>query len=145
MKLPNEKTRKKLLETIEGKRSIIETSLAQVVGGYTSSLFVWGSPGLGKTHVITTILDALAPGVWRHHTAYSTPKALVISLAESPSMIHVFEDCERMLKTDLSASILRAACGSPGDRERWVTWETANERFRINVTGGIVIATNADL
>lgn len=145
MKLYAGKEREKILAQVEGRRKILETSLQAVVQGYTSALFVWGQPGLGKSHVLTTLLDGLCPGSWKHHTAYSTPKALMLSLAECPNALHLFEDCERLFKTDLSASILRAACGSPGDRDRWVTYETANERLKVNVTGGIVIATNADL
>jgi len=134
-----------LLAAVEKRRSALEQAVNGVVKGFTSALFVWGPPGLGKSHMLTMLLDACAGKGWRHHTAYSTPKALVLSLAEDPTAVHLFEDCERLLKTDLSASILRAACGSPNDRERWITYETANERLRIKFSGGIIIATNADL
>lgn len=145
MKLPQGKERQANLDRVEARRRILETSIQAVVQGFSPALFVWGPPGLGKSHVLTTLLDGLTPGLWKHHTAYSTPKALMLSLAESPAAIHLFEDCEKMLKTDLSASILRAACGAPGDRIRWVTYETAHERFKVNFTGGIVIATNQNL
>jgi hypothetical protein len=68
-----------------------------------------------------------------------------MSLMNDPHAIHLFEDCEKMLKTDLCASILRAACGSPNDRIRKVTYETANERHNISFYGGVIIATNANL
>lgn len=145
MKRPSESEGKALLAKIDGRRKMLETSVQAVVQGFSSALFVWGPAGLGKSHLLTTMLDGMLSGAWKHHTAYSTPKALMLSIAEQPGAIHLFEDCERLFKTDLSASILRAACGSPGERERWVTYETANERFRVNFTGGIVIATNANL
>ncbi len=50
-----------------------------------------------------------------------------------------------MLKTELCASILRAACGSPNDRERWITYETANEKLNFAFKGGIIVATNENL
>lgn len=133
------------LEKLAGRRKILETAVQSVVAGFSPALFVWGPPGLGKSHTLTTMLDGLAMSGWVHHTAYSTPKALMISIAEQPTAVHLFEDCERMLKTDLSASVLRAACGAPGERERVVTWETANEKFRVKFQGGIIIATNQNL
>lgn len=145
MKMMGEKERAKLLENVGARQKILETSLQAVVQGFTSALFLWGPPGLGKTHILTTLLDGMCPGGWKHHTAYSTPKALMLAIAECPNAIHLFEDCERLLKTDLSASLLRAACGAPGERLRWVTYETAHETLRVNFTGGIVIATNANL
>jgi hypothetical protein len=145
MKLPSQKEIDAVLKTVHERRKVIETAVASVVQGFTPALFVWGPPGLGKSHELTILLDATAGKGWRHHTAYSTPKALMMSIAEEPAAIHLFEDCERMLKTDLSASILRAACGAPNDRERIVSYETANETLRVRFTGGIVIATNANL
>ena len=69
----------------------------------------------------------------------------MMSLMEEPHAVHLYEDCEKLLKTDLSASILRAACGAPQERERIVSYETANETLRFKFTGGIIIATNANL
>lgn len=91
------------------------------------------------------MLDAIAGSGYVHHTAHSTPKAIFMSLLQMPDSIHLFEDCERVMKTDLSASILRAACGAPNDRERWVTYETADKNLRFKFTGGIVVATNENL
>lgn len=133
------------LDRINKRRGILESAVQSIVTGFSPALFVWGPPGLGKSHTLAILLDGLANKGWIHHTAYSTPKALMLAIAESPSAIHVFEDCERMLKTDLSASILRAACGAPADRVRYVTWETANEKFRVKFTGAVVIVTNANL
>jgi len=145
MRIPSDKAVADTLDKIEERRRIVETSVRSVTQGFCPALFLWGAPGLGKSHMLTSMLDGLIGKSWKHHTAYSTPKGLMLSLAENPSAIHVFEDCEKMLKTDLSASLLRAACGAPGDRERWVTYETATETLRVKVTGGIIIVTNANL
>jgi hypothetical protein len=145
MKEMSKKRRHELLSQIEGRRNVLEQAVMSVVRGFTPAMFVWGPPGLGKSHLLTTILDGAADKGWRHHTAHSTPKALFMSLQNDPAAVHLYEDCEKLLKTDLSASILRAACGSPNDRDRWVTYETANEFLRVKVTGGIIIATNANL
>lgn len=145
MKAMNKADRTKHLDAIAKRRLVIETGLRSVVESYTSALFVWGPPGLGKTHILTESLDALLGRKWRHHTAHSTPKALVLALLDEPHAIHLFEDCEQMLKTELTASILRAACGAPNDRERIVTYETANQTLRGKITGGIIIATNQNL
>ena len=134
-----------LLLQVEKRRAILENAVQSVAKGFTSALFCWGPPGLGKSHLLTLMLEGIAGKSWQHHTAHSTPKALFMSLVQDPAAIHLYEDCEKLLKTDLSASILRAACGAPNDRERWVTYETANEVLRVKVTGGIIIATNANL
>jgi len=145
MKTMTMKEREKHLAAIEGRRAILENAVVSVARGFTPALFVWGDPGLGKSHLLTVILDGVADAGWRHHTAHSTPRALVSSLHAEPGAIHLFEDCEKLLKTELSASILRAACGSPNDRDRWVTYETANDQIRFRMTGGIIIATNQNL
>lgn len=145
MKTMSTKQQRELLDGVEKRRNTLENAVVSVCRGFTSALFVWGSPGLGKSHLLTIMLDGIAGAGWRHHTAHSTPKALFMSLVQEPAAIHLYEDCEKLLKTDLSASILRAACGAPSERERWVTYETANEVLKVKVTGGIIIATNANL
>jgi len=145
MKLMNAKHQKKLLDAVEERRAILESAVVSVAKGFTPALFVWGDPGLGKSHLLTVMLDGMAGSGWRHHTAHSTPKALFMALQNDPGAIHLYEDCEKVLKTDLSASILRAACGSPNQRDRFITYETANEQLRVRFTGGIIIATNQNL
>lgn len=145
MKRMSMKEREKHLAAVDGRRAILENAVVSVAKGFTSALFVWGDPGLGKSHLLTVILDAVADAGWRHHTAHSTPRAPVQSLHSDPGAIHLFEDCEKLLKTELSASILRAACGAPNERERWVTYETATDQIRFAMTGGVVIATNQNL
>jgi len=135
----------KQMALIEKRRQILEAGVQSVVKGFSSALFVWGPPGLGKSHLLTVMLDGIAGSAWRHHTAHSTPKAMFMSLLQEPNAVHLYEDCEKILKTDLSASILRAACGAPNERTRWITYETANEVLRVAFTGGIIIATNQNL
>jgi hypothetical protein len=145
MKKMSEKQRVACMDKIDKRRSILETQVQSVVKGFTSAMFVWGPPGLGKSHLLTTMLDGIAGNGWKHHTAYTTPKAMFVSFMEEPYAIHLFEDCERVLKTDLCASILRAACGAPNERSRWISYETAHNRLNIEFFGGVVIATNENL
>lgn len=132
--------------TALGKREAVLTAQIQAVcQGYTTACFVHGPGGLGKSHLITSILEAMKGKAWKHHTSYVTPKALMMTIAEYPESIHLFEDCEKMYKTDAATSILRAACGSPKQRSRIVTYETAHEKFSVTFTGGIIIVSNEDL
>lgn len=145
MKLPSKTEIAKCLLAVNARRNILENAVTGVAKGFMPALFVWGSPGLGKTHVLTTLLDGMVGALWYHHTAYSTPKALAMALYEAPESIHLFEDCEKTIKTDLAASVLRAACGAPNERDRYVTWESANEKLRFKFRGGIIMATNQNL
>ena len=135
----------KVLASVSKRAGIMRTQVQSVVQGYTPALFVFGPAGLGKTYNITSELDALCGKSWRHHTAYSTPKALMLAIAEYPEAVHVFEDCEKLYKTDVASSILRAACGGPKQLERWVTYETAHEKLNVRFSGGIIIVSNENL
>jgi len=137
--------RKQLRDKLEKDVIVLKTNVRGVAQGYTTAFFCWGPGGLGKTHHITQELDDILGNAWVHHTAYSTPKALFDSLASAPTAIHLFEDCERLYKQDIAASILRAACGSPRDAERWMTYETAAEKRCVRFTGGIIIVSNENL
>lgn len=145
MKLLGVKQEEVVLNGLEERRRVLEVQVQAVAQGFTSALFCWGPPGLGKSYVLTTLLDGICGTGWRHHTAYSTPKGLFLQLAEAPNAVHLFEDCEKCLKMDVTSSILRAACGNPGESKRAITYETATEKYRVLFTGGIIIATNADL
>lgn len=136
---------KRVVAGLTKREQVLEVQIQGVVEGYVNACFVFGPAGLGKTHLITSRLDALLGKSWQHHTAYSTPKALMLAIAERPDSIHVFEDCEKLYKTDVASSILRAACGSPRQKQRWVTYETAHEALRVNFTGGIIVVSNDNL
>jgi hypothetical protein len=136
---------KKVMAGIVKRRDIIKTQITMVAAGYTNALFVYGPAGLGKTHLITDVLEACFNKAYQHHTAYSTPKALMMTIAGYPSQVHLFEDCEKLYKTDIASSILRAACGSPKQKDRLVTYETAHELLRVKFSGGIIIVSNEDI
>jgi len=145
MKEMKETERLALMEAISHKRRTVETAIASVVTRFSPAMFLWGSPGLGKSHTIKTVMDGVCGTGWVHHTAGSTPKGLFLSLLQAPDETHVYEDCEQILKTELSCSILRAACGSPEGGERWVTYESQNAKLKFCFTGGIIVASNSNL
>lgn len=145
MKRMTEKQIRDYCEGVDSRRKTIMNGVESVCKGFSTALFVWGPGGLGKSHVLRDCLSAMNGNLWRHHTAHSTPKALCLSLFKEPSLVHLYEDCEKILKTDLSASILRAACGAPNQSERLITYETNNEKISFNFTGGIIFATNENL
>jgi hypothetical protein len=140
------KERREQIEKEINKRELILQTQVRAVGeGYTTAMFLWGPGGLGKTHQVTNLLDGLLGKSWVHHTSYSTPKGLMLSIMAFPDSVHLFEDCEKLYKTDVAASILRAACGSPRAKERWITYETAHESMRVAFGGGIIIVSNEDI
>lgn len=145
MKRMTEKQIKMHMESVDGRRKIIQNGVESVCKGFTTALFVYGPGGLGKSHVLREMLELMDAKAWRHHTAHSTPKALFLSLLNDPTAVHLYEDCEKVLKTDLSASILRAACGAPNQAERTITYETNTESLKFAFRGGIIFATNENL
>ena len=145
MKQMSAKEIAKYQSSIESRRKIVMNGVESVCKGFSTALFVWGPGGLGKSHVLRECLEGMNGAAWRHHTAHSTPKALFLALLNDPTAIHLYEDCEKILKTDLSASILRAACGAPDQRERLITYETNSESLKVKFTGGIIFATNENL
>ena len=145
MKGMSSKQQTNLIAGIEQRRAILENAVLAVAKGFSPALFIWGPPGLGKSHLLTTMLDGILGKNWSHHTGHSTPKALLLSLYEEKEAVHLFEDCEKMLKADFCASMLRAACGSPNDRARRVTYRSPSENLDFDFTGGVIIATNENL
>ncbi len=143
--IPSPTALKRCLDAIDRRERVLVTQVQAVAQGYQTGAFAWGPGGLGKTHIITRVLEEIRGKAWRHHTSYATARSLIQSLAEYPEAIHLFEDCERMYKNDVASSILRAACGSPRQRERVITYETAHERYAITFSGGIIIASNEDI
>jgi hypothetical protein len=140
-----DKKQQTVMARVNKRKAVLQTQLQSLAKGFTNAMFLFGPGGLGKTHVVCEELDSVCGKSWVHHTAYSTPKALMLELAEKPEVIHVFEDCEKLYKTDVAASILRAACGNPKGRDRWITYETANEKIRVNFRGGVLIVSNENI
>lgn len=145
MKKMTEKKIREHMLSVDQRRKLVMNGVESVCKGFSTALFVWGPGGLGKSHVLRECLEGMNGAAWRHHTAHSTPKALFLSLLNDPTAVHLYEDCEKVLKTDLSASILRAACGAPDQRERLITYETNHEKLAFNFRGGIIFATNENL
>jgi hypothetical protein len=145
MKRMTEKQIAAHMKTVESRRLMLEQGVQSVTGRFTSALFVYGPGGLGKSHLLKENLKNLSDKGWRHHTGHSTPKALFLSLLDSPDAIHLYEDCEPMLKVALTTSILRAACGAPNDDVRRVTYEAQGEDLKFDFRGGIIMATNQNL
>lgn len=143
--IPTPTAIRRCLDALEKREKILVAQIQSVCQGYTNAAFCFGPGGLGKTHLVTGTLDAMRGKGWKHHTAYSTPKALILALDAFPDAVHLFEDCEKMYKNDVCSSILRAACGSPKQRARVVTYETAHESHKITFTGGIIIVSNEDI
>lgn len=143
--LPSAAQQKKNLEAIAKRERVMVTAVQAVAQRYQPGAFVWGPGGLGKTHTITRVLEEMCGKRWRHHTSYSTAKGLMLSLAEFPEEVHLFEDCESMYKNETASSILRAALGAPKQKERIITYETANDKLLVRFTGGIIIASNEDI
>jgi hypothetical protein len=126
----------------ENQLSKVRDFVRGVAQGWTTGFYLWGDGGISKTW---TVLDELERSKMAYITTNSrlTGRGLVDLLSTYPSVVHVFEDMETLLKDKLAAGVLRSACWS-GDK-RVVTWRTAHDTTEFTFTGGIIFIMNCPL
>jgi uncharacterized protein YuzE len=92
-----------------------------VISGKQPSLVITGSPGLGKTYLVTKQLkDA---GIeYTHVKGRSTAAGLYLTLYENKDKMLVIDDCDSIFKSEDAVNILKGALDA--DYKREVTWAT---------------------
>jgi hypothetical protein len=101
----------------------LKTYINMVIRGQQPSLLVTGSPGVGKTFLITKQLkDAgLESGKdYIHVKGRSTAAGMFITLWENNGKIIVFDDCDSVFQSADAVNILKGALDSYSARE--ISW-----------------------
>ncbi len=90
------------------------------------SLILTGTPGVGKTHIVTHYLkehNLIKGKDWVHIKGRSTDAALYIALYKNNGKIILLDDCDSVLNSADGAEILKGALDSYDERE--ISWLSA--------------------
>lgn len=126
----------------------IHQSVEMVISGYSVSMIVTGSGGVGKTrNVMETITkNDLGACDYTAIKGYSTARSLYCSLHESNGKIIIFDDCDSVLDDRNAVNILKGALDSGS--HRCVSWHSSTGEGRSGVpasfefTGRIIFISN---
>lgn len=94
-----------------------------VIANEQPSLVITGSPGVGKTFLVTKELESkglVKDKDWVHIKGRSTAAGLYIALYENKDKILLIDDCDSVFKNDDAVSILKSALDSYDVRE--ISW-----------------------
>lgn len=97
-----------------------------VAAGVSPSLLITGTPGLGKTYHVTTMLNKIGYVDGReyiHVKGRSTAAGLFITLYENQDKLIIFDDCDNVFKDPDAVNLLKGALDSY-DR-RIISWISA--------------------
>jgi hypothetical protein len=137
-------SRDQCLREIEGQLGFIRDRLRSVVGGHTNGMYLYGPPGISKTHTVTKFLESQSVG-HKYVQGYMTGSRLFDVIEENPDGIIVLDDVSGIItKNGMGVPLLLAALGSPpnGSRVRRVTYGTARGERVVEFTGGIIAMSN---
>lgn len=96
-----------------------------VVEGVCPSLFFTGVAGIGKTHLITQVLQSNNLVQDEHYITvkgHISPFGLYCLLYHNKNKITIFDDCDKAFENDISANILKAALDSYD--KRVISWNS---------------------
>jgi len=126
----------------------LKTYVNLVIKGSQPSLLITGSPGVGKTHVVTELLrDSRKEFI--HVKGKSTAMGMYSTLYENNGKIVVFDDCDSVFASDDTVNILKGALDSYGERNiSWISSRpmktSAGEKIpnSFTFTGSVIFISN---
>lgn len=104
----------------------LEAYVKMVVKGTQPSLLITGSPGVGKTYLVTKIIKDYGlkkDEDYIHVKGRSTAAGMYMTLYENNGKIIVFDDCDSVFGSPDAVNILKGALDSYGERE--IAWLVA--------------------
>jgi len=139
-------SRDQCMKEIEAQFSLIRDRLWGVCQGHTNGFYLFGPPGISKTHTVKNFLtDKSIP--FEHVQGQLTGAALFDVIEENPDGVIVLDDVSGIFQDTKAVQLLLAALGSPpdGSRVRKVPYRTARGKRVVNFTGGVVAISNLAL
>lgn len=134
------------LKEVEAQFGIIRDRLRGVCDGYTNGFYLFGPPGISKTHTVVNYLnDNSIP--FEHVKGHLTGSALFDVLEETPAGVILLDDVQAIFGDPKAVQILLAALGSPpdGSRIRKVLYRTARGTRVVDFTGSVIAISNLAL
>lgn len=137
--------------TLAQREYIAKTLIQRVIDDDLVSLMILGSPGMGKTHTVTSILkeNGYVETVidrfqqrsdhslkYKRVSGHSSPKGLYEVLYENRDSIVIFDDCDSIFKDAISTNILKAALNTDS-KNRQVSWCSDSTRSK-NIPNGFL-------
>ena len=139
-------SRDQYLKEVESQFSIMRDRLRSVSTGNSNGMYVFGPPGISKTHTVKNFLtDMTIP--FEHVQGQLTGAALFDVIEENSDGVIVLDDVSWIFQDTKAVQLLLAALGSPpdGSRVRKVPYRTARSKREVDFTGGIVAISNLAL
>jgi hypothetical protein len=131
-----------LLESLEHKSQIVRDRVQGVAEGYTNGFYLWGEGGISKSYTVEETLKKLGKS-FKLTNSRITGKGLFVLLRDYPDLVHVLEDAETLFGDKTSHGVLRSALWS--QKERFISWQTAEKLDGFTFTGGIILVANCGL
>jgi hypothetical protein len=132
------------LAALDRKLQLVNDRVTAVVRRFATGMYLCGGGGLGKSYSVYQQLERLDSD-FRPFNSRMTGKGLFLALKKAPDAVHVLEDMERVTSDRDAQGVLRSALWSQGDRERVVTWTTADGDQRFTFSGGVIMLANRPL
>jgi hypothetical protein len=132
------------LQEIEAQYGIIRDRLRSVCERYSTGFYLYGPPGVSKTHTVREFFKSESVG-HKYVRGHLTGSGLFDILEENPDGVIVLDDVSKIFKRDdKGVQVLLAALGAPpaGSRGRRVSYRTARGEREVKFTGGVVAISN---
>jgi hypothetical protein len=131
------------LYALEGQIGLIRDRTRMVAMRMISSCYIYGSPGIGKTHWVRTTLEDMKVQ-YEMATGNMTAQGLFELLKRCSDTTIVFDDVTAVFQNKIARSILLAALGNDGGRDgaREVSYHIGRRQQTIQFTGGIIATSN---
>lgn len=97
----------------------LKTYVKMVIAGKQPSLLITGSPGVGKTYLVTEQLKE-SGAAFTHIKGRSTAAGMYTALWENNGKIILFDDCDSVFGSDDAVNVLKGALDSYGERS--ISW-----------------------
>jgi hypothetical protein len=130
------------------KLQIVKARVRLVGDGFHTGFYLYGEGGTSKSFTVQeTLHESKCP--YKLTNTFLTPKGLFTLLRDSPNIVHVIEDAEKLFTNDTSHGLLRSALwgqdGQGARKPRLVTWHTSLLRDEFDFTSGIIFLANRRL
>lgn len=147
--------------TLEERNTFSRLYVKNIIDSEIVSLIIFGDPGMGKTHLVTTMLEEAeytrnqpesrlvkSKKEYRHISGHSSPMGLYRVLYDHrhPTSVIVFDDCDSIFNDKISVNILKAVLNTDADK-REVAWSSEGNNMgnlpkRFKFAGRVIFITN---